>query len=372
MTQAIISMKNTNIDYENLQKLNQSFFEEYTEKFSEVLNSGWYILGKNVEEFEHNFADYNNVNNCIGVASGLDAITLSLAAFDFEKDAEVIVPSNTYIATILSVLQNNLKPVLVEPSIDTYNIDPTKIEAAITSKTKAIVVVHLYGKVCEMDPILALCKKYKLKLIEDCAQAHGATYRGKKAGAFGDFGAFSFYPTKNLGALGDAGAILCDDDDLNKKIRRLRNYGSDVKYYNEVVGYNSRLDEMQAAFLSVKLNYLDKITTHKRNLAAIYLNNLKEDFIKPAVHPDFFDVYHIFNIRHPKRDELKAYLLENNIKTEIHYPVSPSNQKALAGVLDNYSFPISEEIHNTTLSLPISYCHTTEEVNRVVELMNKF
>ena len=360
------------IDYENLQKLNAPFFEEYTKKFQEVLTSGWYILGKHVQQFEQEFSAYNNAKHTVGVASGLDAITLSLAAFNFEKDSEVIVPSNTYIATILSVLQNNLTPVLVEPDMATYNIDPKKIEAAITPKTKAILVVHLYGKSCEMQPILELCKKYNLKLIEDCAQAHGATYKGKKAGTFGDFGAFSFYPTKNLGALGDAGAVICNDEGLDKKIRRLRNYGSDIKYYNEVVGYNSRLDEMQAAFLSVKLKSLDKINEHKRNLAASYLENLKEDFIKPQVHPDYFDVYHIFNIRHEKRDELKNYLLEHNIKTEIHYPVSPSRQNALKGLLNNYDFPISEKIHQTTLSLPISYFHTTGDVNRVVEVMNKF
>lgn len=360
------------IDYENLQKLNAPFFEEYTKTFQEVLNSGWYILGKHVQQFEQEFAAYNNAKHTIGVASGLDAITLSLAAFNFEKGSEVIVPSNTYIATILSVLQNNLTPVLVEPDMATYNIDPKKIEAAITSKTKAILVVHLYGKSCEMQPILELCKKHNLKLIEDCAQAHGATYKGQKAGTFGDFGAFSFYPTKNLGALGDAGAVVCNDDELDKKIRRLRNYGSDIKYYNEVVGYNSRLDEMQAAFLSVKLKSLDKINEHKRNLAAIYLENLKGDFIKPQVHPDYFDVYHIFNIRHEKRDELKNYLLEHNIKTEIHYPISPSRQNALKGLLNNYDFPISEKIHQTTLSLPISYFHTTDDVNRVVEVMNKF
>ena len=365
-------MKNTTIDYENLQKLNAPFFEEYTKKFETVLKSGWYILGQSVKSFEEEFAEYNNAKHCVGLASGLDAITLSLAAFNFEKNSEVIVPSNTYIATILSVLQNNLKPVLVEPNISTYNIDPYKIEAAITPKTKAIVVVHLYGKSCDMDPILALCKKYNLKLIEDCAQSHGATYKSIKTGTFGEFGAFSFYPTKNLGALGDAGAILCNDNDLEKKIRRLRNYGSDVKYYNEVVGYNSRLDELQAAFLSIKLKKLDEINTHKRKLASIYLNELKQDFIKPVVHPDFKDVYHIFNIRHQKRDELKEYLLKNEIKTEIHYPVSPSRQKALSGLLDNYDFPISEEIHSTTLSLPISYFHTKDDVNRVVEVMNKF
>lgn len=365
-------MKNTSIDYENLQKLNEPFFKEYTTQFDKVLKSGWYILGQSVKTFEEEFANYNKSKYAVGVASGLDAITLSIAAFNFEKDSEIIVPSNTYIATILSVMQNNMKPVLVEPCIETYNIDPTKIEAAITPKTRAIVVVHLYGKACDMDPVLALCKKYNLKLIEDCAQSHGAAFKGQYTGTFGEFGAFSFYPTKNLGALGDAGAIVCNDDELNKKIRRLRNYGSDIKYYNEVVGYNSRLDEMQAAFLSVKLKKLDAINNHKRNLASVYLNNLKSDFIKPQVHPDYFDVYHIFNIRHEKRDELKDYLLKNDIKTEIHYPVSPSNQKALSGMLDNYNFPISEEIHRTTLSLPISYFHTTDDVNRVVEIMNKF
>lgn len=365
-------MKNTSIDYENLQKLNEPFFQEYQNQFEKVLKSGWYILGQNVKTFEEEFANYNKAKHAIGVASGLDAITLSIAAFNFEKNSEIIVPSNTYIATILSVMQNNMKPILVEPCIKTYNIDPLKIEAAITSKTKAIVVVHLYGKACNMTPILAICKKYNLKLIEDCAQAHGATFKNQFTGTFGEFGAFSFYPTKNLGALGDAGAIVCNDDKLNSKIRRLRNYGSDIKYYNEVVGYNSRLDELQAAFLSVKLKKLDDINTHKRNLASIYLDHLKDDFIKPQVHSDYFDVYHIFNIRHEKRDELKDYLLKNDIKTEIHYPVSPSKQKALSGELTNYNFPISEEIHRTTLSLPISYFHTESDIKRVVEIMNKF
>lgn len=365
-------MKNMTIDYENLQKLNAPFFEEYTQRFNEVLNSGWYILGQSVKNFEQEFSAYNKAKHTIGVASGLDAITLSIAAFNFEKGSEIIVPSNTYIATIISVMQNNMKPVFVEPCIETYNIDPAKIEAEITPKTKAIVIVHLYGKSCNMDPIVAICKKYKLKLIEDCAQSHGATYKGKNTGTFGEFGAFSFYPTKNLGALGDAGAVVCNDDELAHRIKRLRNYGSDVKYYNEVVGYNSRLDEMQAAFLSVKLKHLDEINRHKRNLAAIYLDNLKSDFIKPQVNSDYFDVYHIFNIRHEKRDELKEYLLKNEIKTEVHYPVSPSKQKALQGALDKYDFPISEKIHETTLSLPISYFHTTDDVNRVVEVMNKF
>lgn len=360
------------IEYENLALLNEPFHEEYISNFKSVLKSGWYILGENVKKFENEFAAYNRASNCIGVASGLDAITLSIAAFNFEAGSEIIVPSNTYVATILSVLQNNMKPVLVEPTIESYNIDPEKIEACITSKTKAIVVVHLYGKSCNMDPIMALCKKYDLKLIEDCAQSHGATYKNKHTGTFGEFGAFSFYPTKNLGALGDAGAIICNNNELTAIIRRLRNYGSDKKYYNELIGYNSRLDEMQAGFLSIKLKRLDEINNHKRKLASIYLNKLKTDFIKPVVDADYFDVYHIFNIRHPKRDELKEYLLKNNIKTEIHYPVPPKNQTALKGLFENQQFPISEEIHNTTLSLPISFFHTEEDVHRVVEVMNQF
>ena len=231
--------------------------EEYTSAFKKVLDSGWYIIGKEVKEFEQDFAAYCNVKNCIGVANGLDAITLSLVALDLPKGAEVIVPSNTYIASILSILQAGLKPVLVEPDINTYNIDPSLIEAHITSKTAAILVVHLYGKVCKMDDIQLLCNKHNLKLVEDCAQAHGAMHKGQKAGSFGEYGAFSFYPTKNLGALGDAGAITTQNDQLAEKVAMLRNYGSKVKYYNEVVGYNSRLDEMQAAFLNIKLKKIN-------------------------------------------------------------------------------------------------------------------
>lgn len=362
------------IEYENLANLNKPFFEEYKKSFAQTLESGWYILGKNVEKFEVEFADFCGAKYCVGVASGLDALTLSLAAFEFEKGDEIIVPSNTYIATILSILQNGLKPILVEPNITTYNIDPSKIEEKITKKTRAIMVVHLYGKCCEMSPILDLCTKYNLKLIEDVAQAHGAKYQGKLAGTFGQFGAFSFYPTKNLGALGDAGAIVTNDEKLAEKVKMLRNYGSKIKYHNELVGYNSRLDEIQAGFLSIKLKKLGEINSHKNELAKIYLKNLKDDFIKPVQHSDYFDVFHIFNIRHKKRDSLKQYLLDHNIKTEIHYPIAPHKQKAMAqgGTFEKQSFPISEEIHATTLSLPISFYHTKEDVEKVCEVMNKF
>jgi dTDP-4-amino-4,6-dideoxygalactose transaminase len=359
------------IEYENLGKVNEPFWAQYQQSFAEVLANGWFILGKNVSNFESEFAVYCESTECIGVASGLDAILLALKALDLPQGSEVIIPSNTYIATILAVHQAGLVPVLVEPSIKTYNIDPTKIEAKITDKTKALLVVHLYGKACDMSSILKICKDHNLHLIEDCAQAHGATYKGKKVGSFG-IGAFSFYPTKNLGALGDAGAVTCSAPAFADKIRSLRNYGSKVKYYNEVAGYNSRLDEIQAAFLRVKLPHLDNLNDHKRMLANIYFDKLDSKFIKPERNSDCRDVFHIFNIRHPKRDALKSYLLENQIKTEIHYPCAPHNQKAMQKYFSNMSFPISEEIHSTTLSLPISFFHTEADILRVCEVMNSF
>lgn len=359
------------IEYENLGLANKKFFNEYKSSFENTINSGWYILGNNVQKFESEFAEYQNIKHCIGVNSGLDALIFSLLAFKFEKGCEVIVPSNTYIATILAIINCGLKPVLVEPDIKTYNIDPYKIEEKITSKTKAIMLVHLYGKPCDMNPILKLKEKYGLKIIEDCAQSHGAKYFDKLTGTFGEFGCFSFYPTKNLGALGDGGAVITNNDLLAQEIRRLRNYGSDVKYYNEIIGFNSRLQEVQAGFLSVKLKYLNEINEHKRKLAAIYINNINNSFIKPLVEKNCYDVFHIFNIRHKKRDELKKYLLENGIKTEIHYPVPPNKQKAMQGIITG-EFPISEEIHNTTLSLPISFYHSENEIMQVAKTLNCF
>jgi dTDP-4-amino-4,6-dideoxygalactose transaminase len=358
------------IEYENLKKVNEKLFNKYKENFDQFLKSGWYILGGQVSKFENEFAKFCGTNYCVGVASGLDALILAIDAFDFPKNSEIIVPSNTYIATILAILRNGFKPVLVEPDINTYNIDPSKIEEKITKKTKAILVVHLYGKACEMDKINEIAKKYNLEIIEDCAQAHGAKYKNQKVGSFG-VGCFSFYPTKNLGALGDAGAITCNNIKYKDKIKSLRNYGSNKKYYNDYIGYNSRLDEIQAGFLSIKLQILNDITNHKRELAKVYFDNLDDRFIKPVVDENYFDVYHIFNIRHSKRDELKAYLLENGIKTEIHYPLPPHKQKAMNGILEG-EYPISEEIHNTTLSLPISYFHTKENVMKVCEVMHKW
>lgn len=364
------AMNNETIEYENLRKLNEQLHLKYKENFSEFLETGWCILGKQVANFEEKFAKYCGVNHCIGVANGLDALVLAIDSFDFPQGSEIIVPSNTYIATILSIVRNGHKPILVEPDIRTYNIDPTKIEASITQKTKAIVVVHLYGKCCDMDSILELAKKYHLEIIEDVAQAHGAKYKNKMAGSFG-IGCFSFYPTKNLGALADAGAITVNNLDSYAKFKALRNYGSFEKYYNEYVGYNSRLDEIQAGFLNIKLEILEEINNHKRNLASIYDKELKLDYIKPIIDIDYHDVYHIYNIRHERRDELKDYLLKNNIKTEIHYPLAPNKQKAMQGIIEG-EFPISELIHKTTLSLPISYCHTENDIYRVIEALNKF
>ena len=274
------------IEYENLQSSNKQFAEFYLQAFQSVLKTGWYILGNKVKTFETEFARYCEIKHCIGVASGLDALILALKAYDFPSGSEVIVPSNTYIATILSILHCNLIPVLVEPELGTYNINPALIEEHITPKTKAIMVVHLYGKSCNMEAIMDIAERHQLPVIEDCAQAHGARYKGKHVGTFGT-GAFSFYPTKNLGALGDAGAITTNDDALARKLKSLRNYGSEVKHRNDYLGYNSRLDEIQAALLSVKLGFLNEINNHKRKLAAIYLTGLKKDFICPVVSEDY-------------------------------------------------------------------------------------
>ncbi len=360
------------IPYDNLYQVNEKYTLQLKTAFDHFLEKGWYILGEGVKEFEANFAAYHTMKFCVGVANGLDALTLALSALNLPKGSEVIVPSNTYIASILGIIHAGHIPILVEPAIDTYNLDPLKIEEAISQKTKAIMVVHLYGKCCAMDPIIAIAQKNNLHIIEDCAQAHGAKYKGQLAGTFGTMSGFSFYPSKNLGALGDAGAILTNNKHHSDSLIKLRNYGSQKKYYNEIVGVNSRLDELQALFLSIKLPFLDEINLQKRRFAQLYLDNLKDGFVLPVVDADFYDVYHIFNIRHPKRDELKAYLLGKGIGSEIHYPVSPNHQKALHGLIHQQSFPISEEIHATTLSLPCSSCHTESDIYQVIEALNAF
>lgn len=359
------------IEYENLHKSNLPFMEEYQEEFKKFLDSGWFILGENIKLFEEEFANFIGAKHCIGVASGLDALILSINALNLPKGSEIIVPSNTYIATILAIIRNGFTPILVEPDIQTYNIDPSKIEERLTAKTKAVIVVHLYGKMCPMDEITKIAQEYRLYIIEDCAQAHNAKYKNQQAGTFG-IGCFSFYPTKNLGALGDAGAITTNDQTLADRLRALRNYGSFIKYHNQYCGFNSRLDELQASFLRIKLQKLEEITQHKRRLANLYLTHLDSSkFILPKVSEDFYDVYHIFNIRHNRRDELKKYLLTQNIITDIHYPIPPHKQEAMKGIIFG-EYPIAQTIHQTTLSLPIAYFHTENQIFQVIEKLNQW
>ena len=359
------------IEYENLGRSNAPFMDGYRDAFDKVLRSGWFINGEEVRSFEREFAAYCGTTECVGVANGLDALYLALKAFGFKAGSEVLVPSNTYIATILAILHAGLVPVPVEPDIRTYTIDPSKIEERVSSRTVAVMIVHLYGKMCDMDPILSICRSRGLKLIEDCAQAHGAAYKGRRAGTFGQINAFSFYPTKNLGCLGDGGAVTTDDPELAARVRSLGNYGSRVRYQNEVQGVNSRLDEVQAAFLRIKLPKLDQINDHKRTLAAAYRREIGQDYVVPVIQDGFFDIHHVFNVRHTQRDRLKAYLLERGIKTDIHYPVSPNKQPALKGIFEE-ACPISEEIHATTLSLPISFFHAEKDIGVVCEALRDF
>lgn len=363
------------IEYENLGQLNRPFFEEFRRVFADVLESGWYILGRQVVQFEEEFSRYLDASGMhagVGVASGLDALELSLKCCGFPAGSEVIVAANSYIASIISILNAGLVPVLVDPDPDTYNLSAEGVESARTSNTAAILPVHMYGKPCPMQEIMHIAQEHGLIVVEDCAQAHGAEINGQKVGTFGQYGAFSFYPTKNLGALGDGGAVIVADHDVEIKLRGLRNYGSVEKYRNEYIGVNSRLDEVQAAFLRVKLNHLNAINDHKRRLAAIYNENLKGSIILPKRIDGVDEVYHIYPIRHLKRDALRQYLLENNIRTEIHYPVPPHKQKAFAGLFPDARLPVSEEIHATILSLPISYIHSEEDIYRVVEVVNNY
>ena len=358
------------IEYENLLNTNSIYFRELEKAATNVIRGGWYILGEEVNAFEKEFAEYIGTKYCIGVANGLDALTLSIEALNLPKESNILVASNTYIATILAILRAGYKPILVEPNINTYNIDPSKIKESIDEKTKAICVTHLFGKCCKMDEICRIAKEFNLKIIEDCAQAHGSRFKNKKAGSFGDAGCFSFYPTKNLGAIGDAGAVTTNDPEIAERVSCLRNYGSSKKYKNELIGVNSRLDELQASFLRVKLRYLDGLISHKRKLAKIYLQNLLKEFSLPSITEEEFDTFHIFAIRHTKRDNLKELLLEKGVKTEIHYPIPPHHQKAMRNILKG-SWPISEELHSTQLSLPISFGHTEEEILKVCELINE-
>lgn len=342
--------------------------------FERVYKRSWYIDGEEDKRFEEAFAKYCNTKYCVGTGNGLDALMLVLKALEVGEGDEVIVPSNTFIATALAVTYANATPVLVEPDINTFNLDPARIEEKITHKTKAIMPVHLYGQPCDMDRIMAIASKYNLLVIEDCAQAHGATYKGKRTGSFGDAAGFSFYPGKNLGALGDAGAIVTNSQITAEKVRALGNYGSDYKYHHIYQGNNSRLDEMQAAFLIEKLYYLEKMNQERRKIAKIYLENIKNDkIVLPHVIQGVDPVWHIFAIRCRYRNQLETFLNEKGIGTNKHYPIPIHMQKCYSYLgLKQGDLPIAEEISSTELSLPMFYGMTNDEIWYVVESLNAF
>lgn len=358
------------IEYENLAQANAALMSDLEQAAARVIRSGWYILGKEVSSFEEEFAAYMGAKHCIGVANGLDALILSIEALELPKGSEILVASNTYIATILAILRAGYTPILVEPILETFNMDPALLAAALTNKTRAICVTHMFGKACRMDAICHFAHTHGLKVIEDCAQSHGAKLKGVMTGTFGDAGCFSFYPTKNLGAIGDAGAIICNDDALADRLRHLRNYGSKTKYVNDYVGVNSRLDEIQAAMLRVKLRHLSAMNAHKYTLAETYFSSLPQWINLPMRQEDEHDVFHIFGIRHPQRDALRSWLLENGVKTEIHYPIPPHRQKAMSGILTGH-YPIADELHTTELSLPISTGHTVSDIQKICDKLKE-
>ena len=368
------------IPFLDLKNVNQQYREELITACTRVIDSGWYIGGNELEQFEQNFANYCGVKFAIGVANGLDALILTLRAWKelgkLQAGDEVIVPSNTYIASILAITANNLMPVLVEPDLATYNIDPLKIEEAITAKTKVILPVHLYGQLADMPTIMQIANKYKLLVLEDSAQSHGAEINGTKAGNWGDASGFSFYPGKNLGALGDAGAITTNDAELAQILKALRNYGSHEKYKNLFVGVNSRLDEIQAAMLDVKLKHLDAEVNHRRTIAKMYLEGIKNPELSlPLSEVDASQyaqhVWHLFVIRSRNREVLQQYLAENGVQTLIHYPIPPHKQQAYKEWND-LSYPISEKIHDEVMSLPMGPTLSLEDVEKVIQLCNEF
>lgn len=363
-----------NVPFVSFRPMEKELNSELRAAFDRVFDASWYIEGKEDEAFEKAFAEYCNTDYCIGVGNGLDALMLALKALGVGAGDEVIVPSNTYIATALAVTYVGATPVFVEPDIRTYNIDPAKIEEKITDKTKAVMPVHLYGQPCDMDPIMAIAKKYNLYVVEDCAQAHGALYNGKVIGSFGDAAGFSFYPGKNLGALGDAGAAVTNNKEIADKIRALGNYGSDYKYHHIYQGNNSRLDELQAAFLSAKLPLLNKMNEERRRIADCYLSNIKNPELALPFVPDYaVPVWHIFAVRTNKRDELAAYLAEKGISTNKHYPIPIHLQDCYKDLgITQGMLPIAEEISATQLSLPMFYGMTDEQIEYVIDCLNKF
>lgn len=360
------------VNFLDLQKMNEVYRPQFEERIKVVLDKGWYLLGDENKKFCENFAKFCGTTHALGVANGLEALTLIIRAYGFGEGDEIIVPANTYIASILAISENGCVPVLVEPDIKTYNIDVDKIEASITDKTKAIMVVHLYGQVVEMEKIWQLAQKYNLKIIEDSAQSHGAIYQGRRAGNLGDASGFSFYPGKNLGCLGDGGGITTNDENLFGILKALANYGSNIKYQNLFKGKNSRLDEVQAAVLDTKLKGLDQDNGRRREIAKFYTDNIKNSKITlPFSHSDEGHVWHVFVIRCEERERLSEFLLEQGVKTLIHYPIPPHKQKAYSE-WSQHSYPISEKIHREVLSLPISPVMSQEEVQQVVDAVNAF
>jgi dTDP-4-amino-4,6-dideoxygalactose transaminase len=360
------------IPFLSLKATNKIYESQIAEITTQILFSGWYILGEKLKQFETEFAQYCGVKHCIGVANGLDALTLLLKASEFPENSEIIVPANSYIATILSVSNANLIPVPVEPNLTDYLIDYQAIEQKITSKTKAILVTHLYGKCCEMDKIDALARKHNLKVFEDAAQAHGATYMGMKAGNLSDGAGFSFYPSKNLGAMGDAGAITTNDDALAKRIKALRNYGSNEKYIFDYQGYNSRLDEIQAAILSLKLPNLNNENECRRKIAKRYLSEIiNPKIILPTEDSVYNDSWHLFVIRTGKREEFRSFLSINGVGTEVHYPIAPHKQLAYKE-WQNLALPITEKIHQQVVSLPLNTVLTETEISYIIKKVNQY
>lgn len=371
------------IKFLDLQKINAQYAAELKQVASEVIDSGWFLMGERLNSFENKLGNYIGSKNAIGVANGLDALRLILKAYIdlgvMAEGDEIIVPANTYIASVLAITDNRLKPVLVEPKESSFNLDIDLIESHITAKTKAIMVVHLYGQVSWSEKLSALAKKHNLKIIEDNAQAIGAEWNGIKTGNLGDAAGFSFYPGKNLGALGDAGAVTTNDDALAKHIRALGNYGSQKKYVNEFQGLNSRLDEIQAGFLEVKLKYIDAENQYRRELAKLYLNGIKNPAIRlPFPENTSFEntqnkehVWHLFVIRCTQREKLQNYLAENGVQTLIHYPTPPNKQLAYKE-LNHLDYPITNVIHDEVLSLPISPTMTESEAEKIISLLNSF
>ncbi|WP_160687141.1 DegT/DnrJ/EryC1/StrS family aminotransferase [Clostridium sp. C2-6-12] len=363
-----------NIPFLNLEPMHTEIKDEMNNAFKKIYDKNSFILGDSVTSFEEEFAKYCNAKYCISCGNGLDALSIILRGYDITEGDEVIVPSNTFIATALAVSYVGAKVVLVDPDIKTFNIDVNKIEKAITPKTKAIIAVHLYGRPSEIDKIKIICNKYNLKLIEDSAQAHGAVYNGNKTGNLGDAAGFSFYPGKNLGALGDAGCILTNDESLAKKMKAIRNYGSEIKYNHKYKGVNSRLDEFQAEFLRIKLPYLDKWNATRQKTAKLYLEGIKNDkIILPIVNSEYDSIWHVFPIRTESRDALAIYLKSNGIETLIHYPIPIHLQKSYKDLgYKAGDFPVAENISNTVLSLPLWYGISEDQINHIINVLNKW